>query len=96
MKDSNNSVRLVEGAAATVGGIDPDLIGSVEVMIEAYLGSSRLKVSELMALKAGSVVSLDASLDRDVELRLNGVTIGRGELVTIDDRYGVRIIELAK
>jgi flagellar motor switch protein FliN/FliY len=53
-------------------------------------------VAELMNLKAGDCVPLDAVVNQDVELRLNGSTIARGELVTVGDNFGVRILEILK
>jgi flagellar motor switch protein FliN/FliY len=82
-----------QGAATR---INPALIDSVEVSLEAYLGEARLTVGELGALKPGSVLALDSGLDRAVELRLNGVSVARGELVAVGDRFGVRLTEIAK
>lgn len=76
------------------GRIDPKLIAGVEVRLEAFLGGATMTVAELMKLKAGTAVTLDAALNRDVELRLNGVTVGRGELVTVDGKFGVRLLEI--
>jgi flagellar motor switch protein FliN/FliY len=76
--------------------IDPKLIAGVEVRLEAYLGSATMTVAELMNLGAGSAITLDAALNRDVELRLNGVAVGRGELVTVDGKFGVRLLEITQ
>ena len=83
-------------AAHHPGRISRALIDNVEVTLEAYLGSARLTVADLAALGAESVVTLDASLNRAVELRLNGVAVGTGELVAVGDSFGVRLIEIAK
>lgn len=77
-------------------GIDPDLIAAVEVVLEAVLGTTTLTVAELMKLEKGSTLALDSSLERDVELRLNGAIIARGELVAVGDHFGVRILEILK
>ena len=98
MTDPKQTVKLVEDGAGlnAASGIDPNVIGSVEVVLEAYLGSTTIAVSELMKLQKGSSLVLDSSLDRDVELRLNGVAVARGELVAIEDHYGVRILEIVR
>ena len=96
MSDKNSNVRLVDEHASDAEGIDQKLISGLEVMLEARVGSARLKVSELMKLKSGDKVPLDAALNEDVELRLNGVTIARGELVAIGSNFGVRIVEIVK
>jgi flagellar motor switch protein FliN/FliY len=96
MADKSN-VRLVgDESPAASRQIDEQLIAGVEVVLEARIGTAAMKVAELMALKAGDSVPLDSELNRDVELRLNGVTVARGELVAVGDRFGVRIIEIAQ
>ena len=72
------------------------MIDDVEVEIEAFVGGTRMTVAELGALKPQSVVTLDAPLNQAVELRLNGVVIGQGELVAVGDRFGVRLSEIAE
>lgn len=71
------------------------LVNAVDVEIETYLGGARVNIGELNALDAGSVLTLDAALNADVELRVNGCTIATGELVAVGDRFGVRIKSLA-
>lgn len=81
---------------AVEGRINQKLIDNVEVALEAYLGHARLTVGELSSLRKDALIPLDASLDRAVELRLNGVTVASGELVSIGDRFGIRLVEIAK
>ena len=94
----SNAVRLVEGGKAndTNSVIDQQLIANVEVSLEACLGSTVMTVGELMALKTGDTVAIDAALNRDVELKLNGVTVARGELVAVGTKFGVRLLEVAR
>ncbi len=80
----------------SVPRISPTLIDSVAVELDAMLGKARMTVGALTALKPGAVVPLDAALNRQVELRLGEVTVARGELVAVDDRFGVRLTEIAQ
>ena len=97
MVEKTPSVRLVDDDQKDDRArIDQSIIAGVEVVLEARLGSARMTVAELMNLKAGDCVPLDAALNQDVELRLNGSTIARGELVTVGDNFGVRILEILK
>lgn len=97
MPDKNPKVRLVdEDGEAASRRIDPKLIGAVEVVLEAHLGSATMTVLELTNLKAGDSVSLDSALNQDVELRLNGATIARGELVSVGNNFGVRITDIVR
>lgn len=75
--------------------IDPAVIDTVEVVIEAYIGSATLTVGALSRLSKGEVIELDSQLGRDVELKLNGVVIAQGELVAVDENFAVRISEIA-
>jgi flagellar motor switch protein FliN/FliY len=72
------------------------LIEEVEVALEAYVGEARMSVAALNAMKVGSSVTLDAALNRAVDLKLNGVTVARGELVAVGDNFGVRLTEIAE
>ncbi len=82
-------------AAASASQINPKLIDSVEVALDAFVGSARMTVGELVMLKAGATVSLDATLSAAVELRLNGAAVARGELVAVDGHFAVRLTEIA-
>lgn len=75
--------------------INPKLIDAVEVSLDGVIGAASMTVADLVALKAGAVVTLDAPLDQAIELRLNGAVVARGELVAVDDRFAVRITEIA-
>ena len=83
-------------ADSPLGAINPKLIETVSVTLEAYLGEARMTVAELTALKDASVVPLDAALNQSVELRLNGQAVARGELVAVGDSFAVRLTEIAK
>jgi len=74
--------------------IDPELFKGVPVNLDVRLGEARLTVAEILALRAGSVVTLDAPLDTLVELRFNGTVIARGEIVAVDDRFAIRLVEV--
>ncbi len=74
--------------------ISPKLIDTVAIELDAVLGRADMTIGDLTGLKAGGVVPLDAPLNRQVELRLNGIAVARGELVAVDDRFGVRIEDI--
>lgn len=78
------------------GGIRSQLIDNVGVRLEAYLGGTQMTVGELSALAAGAVVPLDAPLNQAVELRLNGVCVGKGELVSVGDKFAIRLLEISR
>lgn len=95
MTEKPENGALTKTPVATPLWLNTKVIDAVEVSVEAYLGAARMTIAELSALGTGSVVVLDAALNAEVELRLNGVPIGRGELVAVGDNFAVRINELS-
>jgi flagellar motor switch protein FliN/FliY len=75
--------------------IDGELLKSVRVSLEVRLGEAPMTVDEVLALKAGAVVTLDAGLADPIELYLNDTLVARGEIVAVGDKYGIRIVEIA-
>ncbi|WP_256249334.1 flagellar motor switch protein FliN [Burkholderia ubonensis] len=73
-----------------------DLVHDVTVSLDIHLGSSDLSIKDLMALQPDSVVTLDRRIDDCVEVRLNGRTVARAEIVAVDDRFGIRIVDIVR
>ena len=71
-----------------------NLVLDVPVSLTIELGGCRLPMREVLQLSLGSVVQLDKPADAPVELSVNGKLIARGEVVVIEDRYGVKITEV--
>lgn len=71
------------------------LIDNVDVRLETVLGHATITVAQLNALAAGSVLPLNATLSDLVEVRLNGIIVGHGELVAVGDQFAVRLTSLA-
>lgn len=73
---------------------DLDLVGHVKVALIARVGTVDLPMRELFALKKGDVVSMNERVDAAVDLLLDGRVVARGELLAVDDHFGIRILEL--
>jgi flagellar motor switch protein FliN len=71
-----------------------NLVLDVPVSLSVELGGSQLPMRDVLQLNVGSVVQLDQSADAPVELSVNGKLIARGEVVIIEDHYGVKITEI--
>ncbi len=71
-----------------------NLVMDVPVSLTIELGSCQLPMKEVLQLNVGSVVQLDKPADAPVELSVNGKLIARGEVVVIEDRFGVKITEV--
>jgi len=77
------------------GVVNSDLLRNVRVAVDVQLGQVSIAIDEMMALKPGSIVTLQTGLGDTVGLYLNDNLIARGEIVAVGDNYGVRIVELA-
>jgi len=68
----------------------------VPVRVTVEVGRTRLTLAELVALGPGSLVSLDREAHEPADILVNGKVVARGEVVTIDGCYGVRITSVAE
>lgn len=70
------------------------LLQDVDVKLTVEIGSTSLTLRELLALGEASVIELDRQSNELLDVLVNGTLIGRGEVVTVGDRFGVRMTEL--
>ena len=88
---------LPEDAAAPAAApaeVDLSRLTDVQVELTVEVGRTRMSLGETMALGPGSVVTLDRLADKPVDLLVNGRPIARGEVVVIDEQFGLRITEI--
>ena len=79
---------------ATASNANLNLVLDVPVSLTIELGSCQLPMREVLQLTVGSVVQLDKQADAPVELSVNGKLIARGEVVVVEERFGVKITEV--
>ncbi|SDQ19829.1 flagellar motor switch protein FliN [Quadrisphaera sp. DSM 44207] len=72
------------------------LLRDVEMTLTVELGRARLSVRELLGLTPGSVVELDRAAGAPADLMVNGRLLARGEVVVVDEDYGIRITEIVE
>jgi flagellar motor switch protein FliN/FliY len=70
------------------------MLADVPLEVTAQLGHAQLSVAEILQLTIGSVVELDRTAGAPVDVVVNGSLIARGEVVVIDDEYGIRVTEI--
>ncbi|MDO7841479.1 flagellar motor switch protein FliN [Sphingomonas immobilis] len=70
------------------------LLQDVDVKLTVEIGSTSLTLRELLALGEASVIELDRHANELLDVLVNGTLIGRGEVVMVGDRFGVRMTEL--
>ena len=71
-----------------------DLILDVQLQVTVELGRSLMLVRDVLALGPGSVVELDSHAGEPVSVVVNNKVVARGEVVVIDESFGVRITEI--
>ncbi|HEX4752469.1 MAG TPA: FliM/FliN family flagellar motor switch protein [Solirubrobacterales bacterium] len=82
--------------AGTTPEAEPDAalrgsLGQVPMRVWAELGQARLSLAEIVAFGVGAVVELDRRLEDPIDLYVNGLRLGHGELEIIDDEWAVRV-----
>ena len=80
--------------APVMGSSKIDLIADIPVRVTVELGKTRKNISEILAMTTGSVIELDKMAGELVDVLVNGKLVARGEVVVIDENFGVRISEV--
>ena len=73
-----------------------DLIMEVPLQVSVEIGRTQRKVQEILSFSKGSLVVLDKLAGDQVDLFVNGKCIARGDVVVIDDNFGVRVTEIVQ
>ena len=82
--------------ALAAAGAEADLrrLSDVPVDLTVEIGRTRMTVGETLQLRPGSIVSLNRTAGEPVDLLVNGTRIARGEVVVVDEEFGLRITEV--
>ena len=84
-----------DSAPAATGGIaDLRRLSAVPVDLSVEMGRTRMTVGETLELRQGSIVTLNRMAGEPVDLLVNGTAIARGEVVVIDEQFGLRVTEV--
>lgn len=84
-----------EGANRMANNRQFRLLADIPVRMSVEVGSTSLRLAEVMDLAEGSIVELDRQSDDLLDIMVNGALIAKGEVVTVNGRYGIRIVEIA-
>jgi flagellar motor switch protein FliN/FliY len=71
-----------------------EILLDVKVKLTVELGTCQMAMREVLQLNPGSVVKLDKAAQAPVDLYINQKRIARGEIVMVDDAYGIKIVEI--
>ncbi|SHH83610.1 flagellar motor switch protein FliN/FliY [Sporobacter termitidis DSM 10068] len=83
-------------SAGDISHINYDLINDIPLQVTVELGKAKKNLNEVLNLGIGSIIVLDKLAGELVDVIVNGKKIAKGEVVVIDDNYGVRITEIIK
>jgi flagellar motor switch protein FliN/FliY len=88
-----------EAASTDLGGAapsDPDLsrLSDIPMELSVEIGRTHMTVGETLDLRVGSVVALERQAGEAADLLVNGTAIARGEVIVMDERYGLRVTEI--
>ena len=73
---------------------DLQRLSAVPVDLAVEIGRTQMTVGDTLDLREGSVITLDRMADEPVDLLVNGVTVARGEVVVIDEQFGLRLTKV--
>ena len=90
---SDDKQKVAEQGSAAVSNLR--VLENIEVKLTVEVGSSQLKIRDLLRLNEGSVVELERLAGDPLDILANGVQIARGEVVMVGERFGVRFTEVA-
>jgi flagellar motor switch protein FliN len=71
--------------------MDQRLLGDVPVQVTVELGGTELSLKEILELSEGSIIELNRLAGEPLDLKVGGQLVAQGEVVAVDDSYGLRI-----
>jgi flagellar motor switch protein FliN/FliY len=73
---------------------DLEMILDIPVKLSVELGRTKVTIKQLLEMAQGSVVELDGLAGEPMDILINGYLIAQGEVVVVEDKYGIRITEI--
>lgn len=74
--------------------VNIDVILDVPVTLSLEVGRTRLPIRSLLQLNQGSVVELERASGEPLELFVNGTLVAHGEVVVVNDKFGIRLLDV--
>ncbi len=75
--------------------INAEVLQNISVTLTVEVGRAQIKIRDLMRLAQGSVVELDNIAGEPLDLLVNNTVVAQGELVLVNERYGIRLTRVA-
>ncbi|MGI9248394.1 MAG: flagellar motor switch protein FliN [Woeseiaceae bacterium] len=74
--------------------VNLDLVLDIPVDVSLRVGSTDISIRDLVSLVEGSVIALDRDAGEPMDVLVNGTLIAHGEIVVVDEQYGVRLTDV--
>ncbi|HHW43226.1 MAG TPA: flagellar motor switch protein FliN [Desulfotomaculum sp.] len=71
-----------------------ELLLDIPLKVSVVLGRTRRPIKEVLGLTPGAIVELSSLVDEPVEVLVNGTLVARGEVVVVNENFGVRITSI--
>jgi flagellar motor switch protein FliN/FliY len=94
LKQPKDTEKAGGEATARAWNWNIDLLLDVELPVSVSFGHSEMALKDVMKLGTGSVIELDKAVNDPVTIVVNHKPIAKGEVVMVDGKYGVRILEV--
>ena len=91
---SENEENIESPETEGEGNIDQEVIRAIPISMTVEVGSTSLKLRDLLRLSQGSVLELDRSVGELMDVKINNTVIAKGEVVTVGDKLGISVVEI--
>jgi len=88
------SDELIQDGIAPAGAPDLTLVRDVNVVASVEIGRRQLTLADAMNISPGAIIQLNKEIDSLLDLRINGQLVARGEVIVVDNDFGIRIVEI--
>jgi len=94
MSENEENVESPAVEAEVEANIDQEVIRAIPISMTVEVGSTSLKLRDLLRLSQGSVLELDRSVGELMDVKINNTIIAKGEVVTVGDKLGISVVEI--
>lgn len=85
----------LSGAGKVAPGVNTlDLVRDIQVMLTVELGRTEMLIQDILELTPGKVIELDRLAGEPLDILVNGKLLAKGEVVVVDENFGVRITSI--
>ena len=91
---AGDAARPPRGASAGDGSVNMDFVLDIPLEVTVELGRTKMLINDLLKLGQGSVIELTKLAGESLEILANQKPIARGEVVVVNEKYGIRLTEV--